>query len=147
MGKARLTANFSFPMADSSNKQHIKGNLQPMEMQTLNEALVPLASVRINSGQILGMDFDMTLGEQQAEGEVKLRYEKLNISLLNKKSNKEEFANKISSLLANTFKIKSKNKGNDLRIGKVDFEREEEKSTFNYWWKSLLSGLQSSIGL
>lgn len=147
MGKARLTAEFSFPMADSSNKQLIKGNLQPLDMQTLNKALVPLASVRIDDGQILGMDFDMTLGEQQAEGEVILQYENLKISMLNEKSNKEEFANKISSLLANTFKIKSDNKGDELRIGKVDFEREEEKSTFNYWWKSLLSGLQSSIGL
>lgn len=147
MDKARLITDFSFNMADSSYKQFIKGNLQPMDMKPLNKALEPLALIRIEDGKILGMDFDMTLSEQRAEGEVTLRYEKLKISLLNKEGTKEEFKNKISSLIANTFKIKSGNKGDDPRIGKVDFEREEEKSTFNYWWKSLLSGLQSSIGL
>jgi hypothetical protein len=146
MGRARLNAYFSFAMTDSSDQQQIKGTLQSMDMQPLNDALIPLAFVRIDDGEILGMDFEMTLGKEQAGGQVTLRYENLKISLLNKEQNKETLGKKALSLLANTFKIKSENTGEDLRIGKVDFERAKDKSTFNYWWKSLLSGLKSSIG-
>lgn len=147
MGKALLSADFEFVPTDSSDHQFITGNLEPMDMQPLNEALVPLAFVRIEDGQILGLDFEMTLGENEAAGEVLLRYEDFKISLLNKEQNEETLGKKVLSLLVNNLKVKSANKGEDLRTGKVEFERDKNKATFNYWWKSLLSGLKSSIGL
>lgn len=147
MGQARLTAEFSFNMTDRDKSQQIKGNLQSMDMQPLNNTLEPMAFVRIDNGRILGMDFQMHLTETKATGDLTLRYEDFKISLLDKESNEETFGNMVKSLLANTLKIKSENKGDDLRVGTVEFERAEEKSVFNYWWKSLLSGLKSSIGL
>lgn len=147
MEKARLNADFSFATSDSSNQQRIEGTLQSMDMEPLNDVLTPLAFVRIDDGEILNMDFEMTLGEEHAEGQVTLRYKNLKISLLNKDENKETLGKKALSLFANTFKVKSENMGDNSRIGKIDFERDKNKSTFNYWWKSLLSGLKSSIGL
>jgi len=145
MDQAKLQAQFRFP--GNTNQQQIKGSLQPMDMTSLNKALVPLAFVRIEDGQILGMNFNMELTDKHASGNVMLRYENLKISLLNKESSEENFGNKLKSLLANTFKVNSSNTGDDPRAGKVDFKRDSTKSVFNYWWKSLLSGLKSSIGL
>jgi len=145
MDAAELNAQFRFPM--DSRSQYISGSLTAMHMQQLNKALVPLASVRIDDGQILGMDFKMDLSEHHASGTMTLEYQNLKISLLDKGKNNETFGNKMKSLLANTFKVKSDNTGDHPRTGIIDFEREINKSVFNYWWKSLLSGLKSSIGL
>ncbi len=145
MDAAELNAQFRFPM--DSQKQHISGSLTAMQMQPLNQALVPLAFVRIDDGQILGMDFEMDLSEHHASGNMTFQYQNLNISLLDKEKNEQTFGNKMKSLLANTFKVKSDNTGDNPRTATIDFEREINKSVFNYWWKSLLSGLKSSIGL
>lgn len=147
MNEAQLNAHFSFDMTDNQNRQEIKGSLQAMDMQPLNDALEPLAFVRIDEGKILGLEFEMNLSAKQAGGSLILQYEDLKISLLNEESNEENFGDKAKSLLANTFKIKSDNKGDDPRSAEVEFDRIEHKSVFNYWWKSLLSGLKSSIGL
>jgi len=145
MGAGKLNTTFKFPM--DGLKQHISGHLSAMDMTTLNDALVPMAFVRTDHGNILGMDFTMELNQEQSSGSVKLRYENLKVSLLKKKSKKQDFGKKMVSFLANAIKIKSKNTGEDLRMGTVKFERVERKSTFNYWWKSLLSGLKPSVGL
>ncbi|MGM0546019.1 MAG: DUF748 domain-containing protein [Bacteroidota bacterium] len=147
MNQAQLDAHFSFPMADEENRQEIKGSLGSMDMQPLNDALEPLAFVRIEEGKILGMDFEMNLSAKKAGGNLTMEYENLKISLLDEDSNEETFGDKAKSLMANTFKIDSDNTGDDLEKAKVDFERDNQKSVFNYWWKSLLSGLKSSIGL
>lgn len=145
MGQAKLQAKFRFPA--KSKRQYIEGTLGPMNMLPLNSALVPMAFIRIDDGKIRDMDFRMNLGPTRASGTVQLRYRDLKISLLDKESNEETFGNKLKSLLANTFAVKSSNIGDDLRTGTVDFERDREKSTFNYWWKALLSGLKSNVGL
>jgi len=35
--------------------------------------------------------------------------------------------------------------GKEVRVGIIDFERDPEKFIFNYWVKSLLSGIKSSF--
>ena len=145
MGKAKLRAEFTFPMR--TGEQHIKGNLESMDMKPLNKALEPLAFVRIDDGKILGMHFSMNLTAQLARGNMTFRYEDLKISLLNKDFGKETLGHKFTSLLANTFKVKSNNSGDNIRIVNIDFQRDDQKSVFNYWWKSLLSGLKASIGV
>ena len=145
MDQAKLQAHFTFP-ANTSN-QHIKGTLQSMDMTSLNKALVPMAFVRIDEGEIMDMDFEINLNKKQSKGTVMLRYRDLKVSLLDKETSEENFGDKLKSLLANTFAVKSSNTGDDPRTGTINFERDPQKSVFNYWWKSLLSGLKSSLGL
>ncbi len=147
MEKGRLKVDFLFPMTAPEDIQHINGSLEAMDLECFNTAFEPLAFARIDDGKILGLDFSMHLGEQQSTGELTLLYENLKISLLDKKANEENLGSQIKSLLANTFVIKSDNKGEDIRSGEINFERVERKSVFNYWWKSLLSGIKSNVGL
>lgn len=147
MHQGRLDVEFRFPMDAPEDVQLVNGYLDTMDLQALNVAFEPLAFARIDNGQILGMDFRMRLAEKRATGEVTLLYENLSISLLDKKNNEENLGSQIKTILANTFVIKSDNKGEDPRRGKINFERVERKSVFNYWWKSLLSGIKSNIGI
>ena len=53
-----------------------------------------------------------------------------------------------ASFLANTFVINNKNpNGKNLRVGEIYFERDKQKSIFNFLWKSLLSGIKPSLGI
>jgi hypothetical protein len=55
--------------------------------------------------------------------------------------------NILGSFFANTFIIKTNNPRNFfLRKGDIFFERDEKKAIFNYWTKTFLSGVVSSIG-
>lgn len=146
MKRGRLKVDFVFPMTAGEDIHHVNGTLEAMDLQPLNVAFEPLAFARIDDGRILGLDFGMRMGEQQSSGELTLLYEDLKVSLLDKKENEENLGSQIKSLLANTFVIKSDNKGEDIRSGEINFERVERKSVFNYWWKSLLSGIKSNVG-
>jgi len=145
MGGSTLKAKFSFPM--DSNRQHISGQLGKTDLTSLNKALEPLAFVQINDGTLNSMRFSMDLGPDSASGNMTLLYNDLSISLLNKDSGDSKLGNQLKSFLANTFKIKSRNTPENPRIGTIKFKRDPQKSVFNYWWKSLLSGLKSSIGV
>lgn len=143
MDKSRLNARFILPHRELN--QSITGTLAPMDATVLNQILEPLALVRIDQGQVHSIDFEMDLGENESNGEVVIIYEGLKISLLDKDSQEENFGTRISSFFANTFAVKSDNSEDNPRIGEVSFERDSKKSVFNYWWKSLQSGLESSM--
>ena len=55
--------------------------------------------------------------------------------------------NVLGSFFANTFIIKSNNPNNLIfRKGDIFFERDKKRAIFNYWTKTFLSGVVSSIG-
>lgn len=145
MDEALLNARFTFPLLEQHHL--ITGTVEEMDAAHLNRVLEPLAFIRVADGRILSLEFTMNLGEQEATGEVELIYEDLKLTLLNKGSGSEDLLTQAGTLLANTFVIKSDNHPEAPRTGEVSFERSRDKSVFNYWWKSLQSGLESSVGL
>ncbi|MEX2362761.1 MAG: hypothetical protein WD597_04020, partial [Balneolaceae bacterium] len=146
MNQARLNTRFVFPLME--HRHFIEGTVGSMDATHFNRALEPLAFRRIDSGRVLSIRFSMELGEEEATGDVEFLYEDLDITLLSKGRNNENLITRVGTFLANTFAIESNNNDpEDPRIGEVSFERNKEKFVFNYWWKSLQSGLESSIGL
>lgn len=145
MGVGHLDANFSFP--DNSTGTHkVSGSIGPMEIKKINEAVENLGSVHVENGKIHSIKFDMQLGPQKSTGSLKMHYTDLKIKIMKFDGVSDPEQKKITSFLANNFVIKQNNEP-PLREGKISFERIKEKSIFNYWWKSLLSGLKSSVGL
>jgi hypothetical protein len=71
-----------------------------------------------------------------------LEYENLGIAFLNEEDGSKR---KLKSLIANSFAIKEENlKGTkSYKSGTISFERDKKKSVFNYWWKSVFSGIKS----
>ncbi|MDZ7691302.1 MAG: hypothetical protein U5K69_09260 [Balneolaceae bacterium] len=116
-------------------------------MQALNPAVEPMGFVRLSSGTINAMEFDMELDQAKASGKILLNYSDLKVELLEREQVKENEEKQLLSFLANTVKIKRNNSEKPLREGEITFERDPHKSIFNYWWKSLLSGLKGSIGM
>lgn len=78
---------------------------------------------------------------------MKLLYHGLNIAIKNKRTDKTTaIKEQITSVIAN-MKVLDSNPmpGEEVRTGIIDQERDPEKFLFNYCFKSILSGMKTSI--
>ncbi len=145
MGTGALTLRGIFPLYKEGDHQ-LCGTLAQMDMRDLNPVFEPLELIRIKSGDIRSLDFEINLGPESSSGEVQFAYDDLSVELLDKEDIGKSGHRTFVSFLANNLKVKSSNT-DPLRKGEISFQRVKHKSVFNYWWKSLASGLKGSIGM
>jgi hypothetical protein len=146
MNKALLEAEFVFPNKKFPHQYRASGNLEPIGISAFNPILIPSAFVRIDDGQINRMEFNFTYNNNNSEGILELEYEGLDISLLDKEDGSKK---KIKTFIAETFILQSDNLKDkrSYKEGTISFERDKKKSIFNYWWKSLFSGIQDIMSI
>lgn len=146
MNAALLEAHFEFPM--HKNGSHTaSGRLASLATEQLNPILEPVGLIRAESGTIHSLEFEMDLGPKTSSGWVQLVYSDLKIDVLDKDNVEGGGRQFFKSILANLLKVKDNNDEEPFRRGEVSFERIEYKAIFNYWWKSLASGLKDNIGI
>lgn len=152
-GKLNEEADFNikvdFPMPSEKSEFNFLGNIGPMDLQNLNQMLVPLGAVEIRSGYNEGVNINFTGNDEFSLGLMEFRYKDLKIDVLDKDTYQSSgFANNLKTIVANSFVIQSKNpRWFKLQNGDIFFKRDKSRSIFNYWAKSLLSGAVSSIGI
>jgi len=139
MEAASLTSSFQFDLISSAYAY--QGSMSAMNLQALNPISVPLAGRRVKSGQLHELQFDIEADHQVATGTVRLTYENLALTLLEKQGEKN-----VLSFLANTFVINQKNlpEGN-FRIGSVDTKRDQTTTIFFHIWSALRNGLKEIV--
>ncbi len=148
MGSGLLKASFDLPLNDKK-KYTAKGTLFDFYLPALNPMIEPLAKIRIESGHMIAMNFNFNYDEHSSIGEVELNYDNLKVLSLTEKESKTVI-DKFKTFLLNTFIIpKKKNETVSANKGKgtIESSRDRKRSIFNYWWKSLFSGIKSSHGL
>ena len=143
MNKSQLDAEFVFPNNRYPKNYKVTGTLQPLQIAVINPMTAPVASAKIESGETKTVAFNFVYTNEKSDGEMIFEYENLKVTLLNKQNGSNQT---LKSFLANTLVIKKNNlQGNDsFNKGEISFERDKKKSIFNYWWKSLLSGIKDS---
>jgi hypothetical protein len=98
------------------------------------------------------MAFSVTANQNNAIGDLKLDYNNLKISV-GKFNNKELSEDKslewLVNLLINSILIKKDNptRKKELRVGKIDFERDKTRFVVHYWLNSLFTGIPTSLGI
>jgi hypothetical protein len=94
------------------------------------------------------LSFQFTYDDISSLGEVEMNYENLKILSLKEKENKT-MVDKLKSFLINTFIAKNKNENTaeEKRKGTIEFTRDPMRSIFNYWWKSLFTGVKDCYGV
>jgi hypothetical protein len=148
MGTGLLTAEFNIPIGAENSVHTFRGTLDKMSLSDINPLLQNVAFVRIKSGTAKRIDFDIVANAEYAEGKMRFHYNNLEVSLLDRKTNKVGIEQRIISFVANTFLVNSDNpKFLFVKRGKIYYERDEYKSIFNYWANTLLRGVISSIGI
>lgn len=147
-GKGAIKAEFQFDLMNAKNIHTYGIVVNPFDLTEFNRILVPSASVEISSGYNQKIIMMAKADEDYSYGEMKFYYDDLKITLLNRETETPKgIGNVLGSFFANTFIIKSNNPRNlFLRKGDIFFERDEKKAIFDYWTKTFLSGVVSSIG-
>ncbi len=143
-GKGNLTARLDIDLTSNNESFNIKGILGHMEASTFNKMTKELILVEITSGGIKGVQFNFSADDDVSNGELILRYENLKANVLKGKDTTKKA--KFMSFIAGGA-IKGHNMPDDhkFRKGIINFERVKGKALPNYLWKSVLSGLISTI--
>jgi len=147
MGKAKITVQMKGRLFESQNTFAVNGKLSGIEVMELNPMLEKNAFIYATSGKIDAMSFSFTANNTKSSGQMKLRYDGLNVAVKNKRTDDTTAVKeRVISVIAN-MKIMNSNPipGEELRQGNIDFERDPEKSFFNYCAKSIISGIKSSV--
>ena len=144
MGSGAITASFRFPV-DGSPMYSAKGLITNLPLQDLNSILENSARIKIVSGKLNELHFNFNYSDTKSTGIIEISYDDLVMSRLN--LGKEKSTNFLKTFLLNSFVKTNKNKTTEQaeRLGTIDVLRDQQRFIFNYWWKSLQSGLKASV--
>ena len=152
LGDGKLKLSASFPM-QANKASRLSGSIEDFSLPEINPMLVPSTRIKIESGNMERLSFKFTYNEVRSNGEVELNYKDLKLTTF-----KDEEKTKggglekdnLKSFIMNTFIIR-KNMDEDVpedkRTGAIAYVRDDSKSVFNFWVKSLLSGIKSAYNL
>lgn len=147
-GTGKIDLAVAFDLTDTTGGHQVKGSISPFSLPSLNMLIVPLTPIKIQSGESKGIHFDFYANTYGTNGELRFLYEDLSVLLLKKfdlKSSEKE-SRWLGTLLLNQLVVRKHNPMGDLlRIGKIQSERNREKSIFNLWWEGIASGMSSTM--
>lgn len=128
---------------DSLSGFSAKYQMSPVELTQFTGFSKPLAAVAITGG-IADTVFAQWKGNKNvAFGKMDFHYRKLKVKVYNKKdTEKQGIKPAVETFVANLILPNKKDK-----TSVIYFERDKEKFVFNYWIKSQVSGILSTIGI
>ncbi|HZX59253.1 MAG TPA: hypothetical protein VFE54_11025 [Mucilaginibacter sp.] len=151
MNSGKLDVLFSFNLTDKNASYTYKGSLGPMDLRLANPACMPLGLVKLNTGKLKQMDFDIKANGKTARGNVGVLYNDLKVTVLKADTVNDRLKHMtIASLFANVMVLKHDNPddgGEKPRIAYVNYFRPDSVSFFGSIWKTLLAGIKPSVGL
>lgn len=148
MGVGRLDVSVIFNLPDPNGDHWITGTFGKFDLTLMNKVFEPLTAVSIRSGILDQLNFNLRLNNDVSDGEVTFLYNNLKIDKLNKDNlSDRDFDNSVKSLLANTFLIKKSNPSGrrDPRMGIIHLKRAKDRAIFDFWLKSVLDGIKSTV--
>jgi hypothetical protein len=150
MGSGPITLAAEFPMPAKNGAFSFSGLLTGFEMTNLNPFVSGLLPAKIVSGYVDKLVImPVHANTKNSEGKLVLYYHNLKLDLPPQTDKKWEIMKKsVLAWAANTYVAESNpsQKGN-LREGIIYVERDPSKSIFNYLWKSLFSGIKSTVNV
>jgi hypothetical protein len=149
MGASQLNVYWTFPLDSAAGPHTVYGRMGSMDLTKYNPMMMYTAYAQIKSGNQESLEFNFSYDSYNSSGTMSFAYTDLKIETYGDyPSEGGGLGSEIKSFLANTI-IQNKNlpSNNSFRKGDIDYERNSQKSLFNYWWKSLLTGFKSSVGL
>lgn len=153
MGRGKIAVAATFPL-NRDQRSSISGSLQDFPIEKINPMLTPSTNIKVTSGQMHKLSFNFWFNVIRSDGEIELNYEDL--KLLSYKEEDDENRgsapekDNLKTFIMNTFvfrKNMDEKVPEEKRTGTVMFERDNNRSIFNFWVKSLLSGIKSAYNL
>lgn len=151
-GQGNLALFATFPF-DEQLRSSVSGNIRDFSLPKLNAILTPSTQLMVESGNMKELSYNFTFNDRESQGEVALNYENLKLATYKdeeKTDGEGREKDNFKTFMINTFVFK-KNMTEDMpeekRTGTVSYVRDEARSIFNFWSKSLVSGIKSAYDL
>jgi hypothetical protein len=144
-GEISIRGNFY-----NSDKPHfLEGSLRNFKLPRINQMLMPATGLTIESGKLDLMRFAFWYNNHHSDGELVLNYRDLKLQSLRENKRDKSVPDVVKTLLINAFieNDLDKNDPRPKRQGEIHFVRDQNKFIFNFWWKSLLSGIKAATGV
>ena len=140
-GKMNVEINFTknIESADFS----FTATMGPMPAAGFNQMIVPTQGLKVEEGTINSLWLKADAGEESAAGSMVLNYANLKVAVLKDNAEKSEDKRGLLSLLANV--VINSNNQNPADTAAMYFERDKERSIFNYLAKTVVSGLKATL--
>lgn len=144
MGKGKLLASFRFPQ-EAGGGYTVRGSLKDFELPAINPMLEPEARMKIETGYLQALNFEFGYNDTRSEGTLSMDYRDLKIAALQAGQPKKKAG--LKSMIVNLLVVRKEEPGQPEQYhkeGAIGFTRDQKRSIFNYWWKSLLSGIKEA---
>ena len=150
MNKARMNLSLTIPLGKDADYFWFSGSVERTDLRHFNSMTENLFGISIVRGKG-GVDIPLiTANAFHSQGTLNFEYKKLKLAMYNRNKAKLQrgLASGLIDFMLNGVLIKSNNPAflRKPRTGDVYFERNEQRSFFNYIWKSTMSGLMATMG-
>jgi hypothetical protein len=147
MDKSQIRILLKARLFDKQNTFTTNGSLSDLELKALNPMLENSAFIVATAGKIDTMNFNFVANNTKSTGKMKLQYHSLAVTVLNKETGKSTgLKQKLITFIANRKLIDANPlPGEEVREGEIDHERDPERFLFNYVFKSILSGIRTTL--
>jgi hypothetical protein len=150
MGSGAVSLSVDFPMPAKNGEFSFSGLLTGFDMTKINPFVSAQVPAKIISGYVeKAVIPPVYANSHHSKGTIVLYYKDLKMDLPPQNDKKWEHMKKsVLAWAANTYVAESNPSHNGkLRQGVIYFERDPSKSIFNYLWKSLFSGIKSTVNV
>lgn len=150
MRSGEMNLRMSLPLSSPDVVFQYSGSVGRMDLSALNPFLETAEQVRIKEGVLFSGTFDINVRAGHATGGVRTVYKNLRIAAINKHTGSEGGVfDAIASFVANNVTIRSNNipdNSGAMKIGTVNYTRQEDDAFFQFAWFALRSGLGDVVG-
>lgn len=139
----KMKVEIMFPRNIQSADFSFNATMGPMPATGFNQMIVPTVGAKVEEGTINSLWLKADAGEESAAGQMVLNYANLKVALLKDNTGKSDDKKGLLSLLANV--VINKTNQNPADTAAMFFERDKERSIFNYLAKTVVSGLKATM--
>ena len=150
-GKGNVEIFVDFPL-ETSKRSTILGSVGNFSMPEINSMLTPSTNIKVQSGEMEKLSFNFSFNAVRSDGEIELNYHDLKLVIFKEGEENEDDPEKdnLKTFIMNTFIFRT-NMDEDLpeekRTGTISYLRDNNRSIFNFWIKSVVSGIKSAYDL
>jgi hypothetical protein len=152
LGHGSVNLFATFPLAELK-RSTVTGSVENFNLPELNPMLTPTTRLMVESGKMKKLSFNFTFNTVRADGKIDMNYENLKVvSFKDEEKTKGEELEKdnFKTFIMNAFVFR-KNMDEDVpedkRTGTIMYLRDDSRSVFNFWVKSVLSGIKSAYNM
>jgi hypothetical protein len=150
-GQGSVNLFVNFPL-ETGKRSAVSGSVANFRLTELNPMLTPTTNIKVESGEMERLSFNFSFNEIRSDGEIDLNYQDLKLAIFKEDdgNKKDREKDNLKTFIMNTFVFRTnmdEDVPEDKRTGTIGYTRDNNRSIFNFWLKSVVSGIKSAYNL